>query len=323
MRRQDRAATLLEKAEPWDLIVLDEAHHARRRAMGANREDRPNNLLRLMRALKERTQGLLLLTATPMQVHPIETWDLLDLLGLPAEWSEAAFLQFFEDLQSPNPSAQAMERLAYLFRSVERTFGEVAAEDVERITALSRLRTRKLLSALRDGATIPRRQLSASERQAAVLDLADAPDDETGEMLDVDELERLARDALVADEHSQIVGLLERSRALPPDSKLASLKAVLADLRERGYEQAMVFTHSGLPARSLAGRIGRPAALDVLFRPRRRSAVHRWPHLAADRARRGQAPLPRWRSGRPALHRCRRQKLSTVSRRVADRSHGA
>jgi hypothetical protein len=33
MRRRDRADELLE-AEPWDLIVLDEAHHARRRAPG-------------------------------------------------------------------------------------------------------------------------------------------------------------------------------------------------------------------------------------------------------------------------------------------------
>ena len=28
MRRQERAAVLLEEAEPWDVIVLDEAHHA-------------------------------------------------------------------------------------------------------------------------------------------------------------------------------------------------------------------------------------------------------------------------------------------------------
>ena len=84
MRRHERAAVLLE-AEPWDLVVLDEAHHARRRAAGAAREGagEPNALLRLMRALKERTQGLILLTATPMQVHPVEVWDLLNLLGLP------------------------------------------------------------------------------------------------------------------------------------------------------------------------------------------------------------------------------------------------
>ena len=49
MRRRDRAASLLEDADPWDLIVLDEAHHARRRAAGSPLEGGPNALLRLMR----------------------------------------------------------------------------------------------------------------------------------------------------------------------------------------------------------------------------------------------------------------------------------
>ena len=30
MRRRERSAELLDQAEPWDLVVLDEAHHARR-----------------------------------------------------------------------------------------------------------------------------------------------------------------------------------------------------------------------------------------------------------------------------------------------------
>ena len=72
LRRRDRAKVLLEEAAPWDLVVLDEAHHARRRAAGSPQEGGPNALLRLMQGLKDRTGGLLLLTATPMQVHPIE-----------------------------------------------------------------------------------------------------------------------------------------------------------------------------------------------------------------------------------------------------------
>ena len=354
MRRQARAAVLLEEAEPWDVIVLDEAHHARR--AGGRQEDRPNRLLRLMRGLKDRTQGLLLLTATPMQVHPVETWDLLDLLGLPAAWTAAAFLRFFEDVEAPNPSAEAMERLARLFRSVEGAFGEVSREEAEGITALSRLGSGKLLRALRDESTIPRRQLDAKERRAALAlmrantpirhlvsrhtrqllrryaqagrlgspiaerDVADrflpmtaaeqalyeavetyiattydqaaaaersavgfvmtvyrrriassfqalrrtferrlaglegrraalledaeedAPDDELSDIDNAEEVERLSRAALVADERSQIAALLDRARALPPDSKLAALKAVLAELRQQGYRQTMVFT---------------------------------------------------------------------------------
>ena len=168
MRRRDRAAVLLDDAAPWDLVVLDEAHHARRRAAGTPQEGGPNALLRLMRGLEGRTQGLVLLTATPMQVHPVEVWDLLDLLGLPPEWSAEAFLRFFEDLEQPSPSSQALDRMSGLFRAVERSYGEVATEDARRLTALSRFKANKVLRALRDPASIPRRQLETEERRAAL-----------------------------------------------------------------------------------------------------------------------------------------------------------
>ena len=168
MRRRDRAAVLLEDTDPWDLVVLDEAHHARRRAAGAPQEGGPNALLRLMRGLAGRTRGLVLLTATPMQLHPVELWDLLDLLGLPPEWTEKAFLRFFEDLEQPSPSSQALDRMAELFRAVERAYGDAATEDMQRLTALSRLKANKVLRALRDPASIPRRQLEIEERRAAL-----------------------------------------------------------------------------------------------------------------------------------------------------------
>ena len=169
MRRKERAAVLLEQAEPWDLVVLDEAHHARRRGAGTNRKDEPNALLRLMRKLKDRAAGLVLLTATPMQVAPVEVWDLLALLGLPPDWTAEAFLRFFEDAGSGNPSPNAMERLARLFRTVEARYGEVAPEEVQRLTGFgSALRARRVAKALRDSASIPRRRLDADERQAAV-----------------------------------------------------------------------------------------------------------------------------------------------------------
>jgi SNF2 family DNA or RNA helicase len=167
LRRSDRLAECLA-AEPWDLIVLDEAHHARRRAAGATKEGGPNALLRLMQRLRERTNGLVLITATPMQVHPIEVWDLLSLLGLPPEWHAKAFLSFFEDLAQSNPSPEAFERMAYLFQATERAYGAIQLEDGLRIMGLSRLKTGKVIRALRDSASIPRRQLETPERSAAV-----------------------------------------------------------------------------------------------------------------------------------------------------------
>ena len=168
MRRRERVEVLLGEARPWDLVVLDEAHHARRKAAGSSGEGGPNTLLQLMRALGERSGGLVLLTATPMQVHPVELWDLLDLLGLPPEWTEEAFLGFFEDLGQPNPSAGALERMALLFRAVERDCGRMAEEKARGLAGLSPLKVRKVLRALRDDASIPRRQLETPERRAAV-----------------------------------------------------------------------------------------------------------------------------------------------------------
>ena len=168
MRRTDRVKTLVEDAKPWDLIVLDEAHHARRSAAGSAKQGGPNALLKLMRSLKSRTQGLVLLTATPMQVHPIEVWDLLDLLGLPPEWTEADFLKFFEEVSTPTPSGEAIEHMARMFQAVERAFGPVSRESIQRQTGLSRLKAGRLLNALRDGASIPRRQLDTVGRSAAI-----------------------------------------------------------------------------------------------------------------------------------------------------------
>lgn len=167
LRRSERQPEVLG-AEPWDLVVLDEAHHARRRGAGSAKDGGPNALLQLMRALKVRTKGLVLLTATPMQVHPVEVWDLLDLLGLPPEWTQAAFLNFFEEAAKDNPSAEALDRMAILFRASERAFGEVDPRELKALGINSTLRARKVLSALRDLANVPRRQLETDQRRAAV-----------------------------------------------------------------------------------------------------------------------------------------------------------
>jgi len=99
VRRQERMQELI-KAEPWDLIVLDEAHHARRENP-QNRQDTPNQLLKLMRQLRGRTRSLLLLSATPMQLDPIEIFDLLDLLGLQGLWRAGdAFCDYFSALNN-------------------------------------------------------------------------------------------------------------------------------------------------------------------------------------------------------------------------------
>ena len=169
MRRRDRADELLQDAEPWDLMVLDEAHHARRRSGGTGTDDRPNQMLRLMNRLKDRTQGLILLTATPMQVSPVEVWDLLNLLGLPAGWHADAFVKFFEYAAHPLPGNPEMAIMAALFRAIETAYGEVTLEMAQKLAPdNSRIKTKKILKALREQSSIPIRQLEAPERRAAV-----------------------------------------------------------------------------------------------------------------------------------------------------------
>jgi superfamily II DNA or RNA helicase len=53
MRRRERVPELAEQAEPWDIIVIDEAHHARRKSPGLAGERRPNRLLELLHRIKD------------------------------------------------------------------------------------------------------------------------------------------------------------------------------------------------------------------------------------------------------------------------------
>ena len=221
MRRHDRAAVLLEEAEPWDLVVLDEAHHARRRGAGSRHEGGPNALLRLMQGLKNCTQGLVLLTATPMQVHPVELWDLLNLLNLPPEWTDRAFLKYFDDIEQPNPSPEALDRLARLFRSTEHAYGEVETKNAQRLVDLSPLKTNKILRALRNNAGIPRRQLETEERRAALAILrANTPVSQLVSRHTRELLRRYFRAGLmatpVADRHieDRFLEMTEQERAL-------------------------------------------------------------------------------------------------------------
>ena len=106
-KRRERQPDLLA-ARQWDLVIVDEAHHARRKDFLVPRY-RPNRLLELLMGrdgqpgLKDRTLGLLLMTATPMQIHPVEVWDLLRVLGLGGRWGahDGNFLRFFQELRRP------------------------------------------------------------------------------------------------------------------------------------------------------------------------------------------------------------------------------
>ena len=74
----------------WSCVVVDEAHRARRRKLPkpdergpriGNPETEANNLYAFLWRIGPQTRSMLLATATPVQLHPIEAWDLLRLLA--------------------------------------------------------------------------------------------------------------------------------------------------------------------------------------------------------------------------------------------------
>ena len=85
---------LLARLPKTDLVILDEAHKARRAA--PDRTDREAEFNKLFRALRDhlykKSKGLLLATATPMQLNRVEAFDLLKTMP------SAGTVQFSEDL---------------------------------------------------------------------------------------------------------------------------------------------------------------------------------------------------------------------------------
>ncbi|HOJ99854.1 MAG TPA: helicase-related protein [Termitinemataceae bacterium] len=88
IRNPERLQNLLERE--WSCVIVDEAHRARRKKIPPQDERGPgirnpetecNRLYSFLYKLAGKTRSLLLATATPVQLHPIEAWDLLFLLS--------------------------------------------------------------------------------------------------------------------------------------------------------------------------------------------------------------------------------------------------
>jgi len=97
----------------WDLVIIDEAHHARRTREGVGKY-RSTNLYRLAEALADpehgRSLGYLLLTATPMQLDPFELYSLIELLDPTLFADENDFEQHRAELRGLNVTVDRLDR---------------------------------------------------------------------------------------------------------------------------------------------------------------------------------------------------------------------
>ena len=111
LMRQPTWRERLLQGPSWDLVIVDEAHHARRRSPGSDLKSgirRPNQVLELLEEVLAKIAGTLwLLTATPVQLHLVELFDLLNVIQPDSEpqssplhsWSE--FERFYTTLAAP------------------------------------------------------------------------------------------------------------------------------------------------------------------------------------------------------------------------------
>lgn len=74
--------SLLE--QEYECVIVDESHRARRNNLGEEKESQspdPNNLYEYLLEMSLKTKSMLLATATPIQMYPIELWDLMNILS--------------------------------------------------------------------------------------------------------------------------------------------------------------------------------------------------------------------------------------------------
>ena len=156
----------------YECVIVDEAHRARRRNLNENSQHEnadPNNLMAFLLDISQRTKSMLLATATPVQLYPIEAWDLLSILAVGSEgvfgrdWSQwykpdQALPVVMGEREIPSEIGEAWQWMrnpfpeedeGREFKNVRRSLGmsfndEIApAEAIDQLrqTTVSRLRT--------------------------------------------------------------------------------------------------------------------------------------------------------------------------------------
>ena len=122
--RTDANANILLAAPTWDLVLMDEAHAARRGKQEEGEFNSATLLLNLLRQLqiRRKARGFLLLSATPMQTSPWEPWDLMSILGEGGAWLSdfegvRGFYGLIDGLKNGSPSPEDARRAAFLVTS--------------------------------------------------------------------------------------------------------------------------------------------------------------------------------------------------------------
>ncbi|MDP1525047.1 MAG: phospholipase D-like domain-containing protein [Rhodocyclaceae bacterium] len=135
----------------YTCVIVDEAHRARRRkvpkveanADEINERADPNKLMTFLREIGPKTKSMLLATATPVQLHPVEAWDLLHTLSHGNEgvlggwthtspWFQASRCLDIATGDATVPSADAREGWEYVRDPLPSKFEDPAFDRIRR-----------------------------------------------------------------------------------------------------------------------------------------------------------------------------------------------
>jgi ATP-dependent helicase HepA len=114
----------------WDIVVIDEAHHARRSWQGPAKY-RETQAFKLAEMLADpdvgRSTGFLMLTATPMQLHRFELYSLIELLDPALFRDYPDFDQHADSLAGLNQTVEALRRWPTLSAGTKQSVSEDVA----------------------------------------------------------------------------------------------------------------------------------------------------------------------------------------------------
>lgn len=107
-----------------DLLVVDEAHAAR---LKPDLEDKPHptRLFNLVKVLSSKVQHLILVTATPLQIHWMEYHATLSLLGLPGGWNDGETYQRSLRVLANPENKPSLEDAKWVLRGIGSSISEM------------------------------------------------------------------------------------------------------------------------------------------------------------------------------------------------------
>jgi superfamily II DNA or RNA helicase len=110
-----------------DLLVIDEAHAARLK-LALDGKPHPTRLFNLVKELSPKIQHIILVTATPLQMHWMEYHATLSLLGLPEGWADGAtYERSLRILASPNIKP-SLEDAKWVLRGIDASLSTMKVD---------------------------------------------------------------------------------------------------------------------------------------------------------------------------------------------------